>query len=306
MKKLFTFLLICGLVLSMAACGKTQPEVLGDIAAVETPPESSLLEASGTDLTPTEDTPQESAAPDPEPVKVDDTEVMDAYRAFLAENYERLYDACYGGISGIGFIDLDCDGYREMLIFDAGASASMGVQFFDVADGKVECISANMQPMGDAFGGSHFTKVYVNANHFEDFRLVEVVDTGERFFLVESSNGSLEFFYRELIRFGRDENNVLTLTPLFYSYEEYDEESGNVISSNHRIDGSDATENEYSNASSSFLGSILDLSLECSGVFAWTTNNSAQYEGRDGFLKMAEDAIALSENNALPPPPADN
>lgn len=301
MKKLLILLLICGLVLSLAACGETPPEALKDIAAVETPPESSsLLEASGTDLTPPEDKPQESVPPPTETVSVDDTEVMDTYRAFLAENYERLYEACYGGISGIGFIDLDCDGYREMLLFDAGASASMGVQFFDVADGKVECISANMQPMGDAFGGSHFTKVYVNANHFEDFRLVEVVDTGERFFLVESSNGSLEFFYRELIRFGKDENNVLTLTPLFYSYEEYDEESGDVISSSFRVDGSDVTANEYSNASTTFLGSILDLSLECSGVFAWTSNNSAQYEGRDGFLKMAEDAITLSEGNALP------
>lgn len=287
---------------SFAACGaeEAEPAGLKDIPSVENTAEPTAPPVSDTDIADPEPTePPASESPSPSPEVVDDTEVLDTYRSFLSENYQALSDACYGGISGIGFIDLDCDGSREMIIFDAGASASMGVQFFDIYDGKVECVSANMQSLGDTFGGSHFTKTYVNANFFEDFRLVEDLKTGERFFLVESGNGSIEFSYRELIRFGRDGDDMLTLTPLFYVQEEYDLETGDVTSAFYRINNEDASEKDYSDANSAFLGNIIDLGLEAQGVFAWASNDPAKNEGKDGLLSMAEEAVALSENNVI-------
>lgn len=287
--------------LSFAACGagEDEPAALKDIPSVEsTPVPATAPPASDSNIAPEPSEPPESEAPSPSP-EVDDTATLDIYRTFLSDNYQALSDACYGGISGIGFIDLDCDGGREMIIFDAGASASMGVQFFDIYNGEVECVSANMQSLGKAFGGSHFTKTYVNANFFEDFRLVETVETGERFFLVESSNGSIDFTYRELIRFGRDTDGVLTLTPLFYIQEEYDTDTGDVTSAFYRINNVDASEEDYNEASSAFLGSIVDLGLEAQGVFAWTSGSQTQNDGRDGLMSMAEEAIALSENNFI-------
>lgn len=296
-----TVIMTLAIALSFAACGagEEEPAGLSDIPSVETTPEPTTAPpASDSDIAPEPSEPPESETPSPSP-EVDDTEAIETFRGFLSENYQALSDACFGGISGIGFIDLDCDGSREMIIFDAGASASMGVQFFDIYNGEVECVSANMQALGDSFGGSHFTKTYVNANFFEDFRLVETVETGERFFLVESSNGSIEFNYRELIRFGRDGDDVLTLTPLFYIQEEYDLETGDTVSAFYRIDNVDASAEDYASANSAFLGSIVDLGLEAQGVFAWTSGDPAQNDGKDGLLAMAEEAIALSENNFI-------
>jgi len=296
-----TAVMTFAIAVSFAACGAEEEEPAGlkDIPAVETTPEPTAPPVSETDIAPEPTEPPPSETPPPSPEVVDDTEALDIYRGFLSDNYQALSDACYGGISGIGFIDLDCDGSREMIIFDAGASASMGVQFFDICDGKVECVSANMKALGDEFGEDHFTKTYVNANFFEDFRLVETVETGERFFLVESGNGSIEFSYRELIRFGRDGDNMLTLTPLFYIQEEYDLETGDTTSAFYRVDNAEASAEDYNSANSAFLGSIVDLGLEAQGVFAWASNDPAKNEGKDGLLAMAEEAIALSENNFI-------
>lgn len=295
MKKiLFIIMLTALLLLSAAGCGEqAPPSSLGDIAPAPTTDNQSLP-SSGTDLPPETD-PKESALPSETP-DVDDSATMATYEDFLNENYDALYEACFGGISGIGFIDLDLDGHREMLLFDAGASASMGVQFFDCVDGQVECVSANMFPMGEVFGGDHFTDDYVNANYFEDFRLVEIVETGERLFLVESANGSAEFYYRELISFGQ-KDGFLTLTPLFYKLEEFDIDTGETFNVQCRINDADASLGDYEKAYADFLQGVMDLGLEAQGVFLW--ENSSYAEGREGFMSIAREAMTLSENNFI-------
>ena len=69
------------------------------------------------------------------------------YRDFLELNYVPLTTAC-GFISGVGLCDLDLDGCAELILFDAGASSSMGVQLFDVEDGKAVCVSASRVEVG--------------------------------------------------------------------------------------------------------------------------------------------------------------
>lgn len=292
MKRILFAFIILIISLSLSACGSSPAALSGNQLDQAPPAETPRVPVTDTDF-PAPPSATVTSEPSPTPA-VDDSGNMALYSAFLSENYEALLEVCFGGIAGIGFIDLDLDGCREMILFDGGASASMGLQFFDVAGGQVECVSANMAPLGEAFGGEHFTSVYVNANYFEDFRLMEDA-SGQRFFMVESGNGAIDFSYRELIRFGCDEDSVLTLTPLFYIYQEYDIETGDVTLARYRTGAAETTEAEYAAARSSFDAAHRDLELEAQGVFMWTDNTYA--EGREGFLAMAEAAIALSENN---------
>ena len=224
---------------------------------------------------------------------IDNDERAAIFRAFLTERYNELTDSLYGGIAGVGFIDLDCDGGMEMLLFDAGASASMGVQFFDIIDGEVECISANIFTVGESFGGDHFTETYVNANLFEDFRLMEDKQTGERFFLVTSGNGAIDFSYTELIKFSAD-SEVLTLTSITYKHEELDEESGEIKSVNYKVGDKDATEQEYIKVTEKIYLDAEDTGLEAKGVFAWESDSYV--EGLEGLLAMEEKALSLADN----------
>ncbi len=227
--------------------------------------------------------------------QLDNESRFNSYRAFLSDNYQKLSDAFLGGISGIGFIDLDLDGGIEMLIFDAGASAAMGLQFFDIVDDKVECVSANMETVGKAFGGEHMNSVVVNANHFDDFRLMQNKKTGEKFFAVESGNGAADFSYSELIRFGND-NGVLTLESLMYKYEEYDIDTGAVKSENFKISGKDTPKEEYESAYSTFFAGNEDLGYAAMGTFLWEKDNYGA--GLDGLLAMADAALFLYYANS--------
>lgn len=218
------------------------------------------------------------------------------FRSFVDENYDSLSAACFGGIAGLGFIDLDLDGYIEMLLFDAGASASMGVQFFDVFDGKVECVSANMAPMAEAFGGNHFTNIAVNANFFDDFRLMESADKSQRFFQVVSFNGATDFSYYELIRFG-SENGMLTLNSLAYIREDYDIDTGEALSAEYKLLGKACTSEEYYAALDLTAKENIDTGLEAKGVFMW--DNPSYTADKTGLLAMTDEALKLSKSNAV-------
>jgi len=216
------------------------------------------------------------------------------FRAFLAENYQKLSDACFGGISGVGFLDLDLDGGIEMLIFDAGASAAMGLQFFDIVGDRVECVSANMQTVGALFGGEHLSELVVNANHFEDFRLVEDSATGEKFFIVESGNGAVDFLYTELIRFGSD-NGTLTLRSLMFKHEDFNADSGALTGESFKLAGDTVSRAEYEAAYSGFFGGIRDTGYKARGVFLW--EDSGYETSYDGLMSMADKALALYGEN---------
>lgn len=209
------------------------------------------------------------------------------YTEFIAENYTELAAACMDGLAGVGFIDLDLDGTAEMLIFDVGASAAMGVQIFDIVDGKVECISANMTEVRTKFGGEHSTKNYVNTVRFDSFRLMKDKATGESFFCVESSNGANDFTYTELIQFGNS-NGIVTLTKLLYKYEEYDEE-GNIISARFSTGDATITESEYTAKYEEFTKKYTDTGYEATGVFIW--KDDAYYNEFDGFVSMMNEAL---------------
>lgn len=224
--------------------------------------------------------------------EIKNDERAELFRSFIKDNYSELSKVLYGGIAGVGFADLDCDGGMEMILFDAGASASMGVQFFDIIDGKVECVSANITTVGESFGGEHLTKTFVNANYFEDFRLMEDKSDGKKYFLVKSGNGALDFSYTEHIRFGED-GEALTLTSLAYVYEDYDDETGRVTGAKYKVNGEDTGKTAYDEAISKLESGAKDTNLEVKGVFAY--KDSAYTEGLDGLLKMVDDALSVSD-----------
>lgn len=281
------------ILLFLCGCSKEQPE--GDDSGSE------LLNSQN--LTTPEVSPQDGTSPEipespePSPGLSGDTETAEIFRSFLDENYSRLEEAGGASVAGIGFIDLDLDGSSEMILFDDGASASMGVNIFDIIDGKVHCISANTQMIGAEFGGKYLSEIVICANFMEDFRLLEDSATGERFVVVESYNGNIEATYSELIRFGK-EDGLLTLNSIMYKYEEYDVETGDVTAQKFRVGHTDAMLSGYTSFSEDFYNANADLGLECRGVFVWET---ADYvKSRENFMLLVDQAIALAAENAPP------
>ena len=269
----------------LCSCASTETAIL---SAVPTPSESEQISTTPTDIPPVK-----PASPSPSPTQDFTIADIDAryetFRSFLSDNYQELMDAFFGGVSGIGFIDLDLDKGIEMLIFDAGASASMGLQIFDITeDGSVECVSANMDAVGTAFGGENLSSTIVNANYFDDFRLMKNKETGERFFVVQSANGAADFSYSQLIRFAGD-NGVLTLEDLMYKYEEYDIDTGEIKNQSFKLAGKTADKSEYEAAYNGFFEENEDQGYSAMGCFIWESSDYG--EGMDRLLAMADSAL---------------
>lgn len=294
MKKYLYIFLAAYLLLCLSACTQAAPQpdtpsdepeptaILNDTSTPE--PDAPVITDEPDE--PDDETPDETDSPEQEP---DETGCFETYIAFLDENFDRISELCYGGVAGVGFIDLDVDGDPEMLLFDSGASASMGIQFFDITDseGTVECVSANMLDLGQEFGGEHYSTVYVNANYYDDFRLMRS-DNGELRFFITSGNGALDFSYSELIEFfGTD--SVLGLTSVLYRYDDYDIESGESVSTRCSYLGESVSVDEYEEKLSELQTTWKDVGYEAFGVFIWEEKNySSEY---DGFMAMVNDAV---------------
>lgn len=236
-----------------------------------------------------------SASPETTAPAVDNAARCRSFRTFLSDNYKTLSAAFNNGISGIAFLDLDCDGGIEMVLFDAGASAALGAEFFDLdADGAVECVSSNLDAVGKTFGGRELSSVIVNANRFDDFRLMQG-SGNTQYFVVQSGNGALDFKYTELVRFGRDKNDVLTLESLYYDYQDMDDD-GNVTNESWKVAGKSATKAEYDAAVKDFEKNAADMKYTAKGVSI--LDSGANYEtSAAGLQQMAEKAYTLWENN---------
>lgn len=228
-------------------------------------------------------------------------ESKEIFRNFLTENYQELHESSACGITGLGFIDLDLDGCIEMIAFDAGASAAMGVEIFDIVDNEVQCITTSIESINETFSSDNTTDTYINCNYFDDFRLMESKDGKEHFFVVNSGNGNAEFDYSELIRFGCN-NGVLTLSKVAYKYTEYestepsDENSDQKIKlQKYEVNGKPATKDEYDNIIKDYNSSYNDTAFEAKGVFGW---EKSEYSGDfDSFVKLMDEAFSLAEEN---------
>lgn len=207
------------------------------------------------------------------------------YREFLGVNYVPLTQSCTF-ISGVGLCDLDLDGVAELILFDAGASSAMGVQFFDIADGEVVCVSASCVEVGSRYKGAGFDKRhYVNTADFSAFRLVEN-GVGEVFFTVTSMNGDDTLRFIERFRFGCNDG-LLTLSALCCANEGYDGETGEKKYTVYTRDDETLSEQEY-NAINQMLDTANDLGYTLSGFFHWQGEDfSTEYGGVMAMFDMA-------------------
>ena len=277
MRRFLAVMLLIGLLLALCACtggesaqdapAPAGPEVQETAEPVQTPEPEIVSEEPELTL--------------PEPVEG----WQESYLTFLSDNYDIFAALWPEGLAGVGFIDLDLDGTPEMLVFDLGASATMGVQLFDLEEGQVYCVSSVMDSASGAFDPKYFTTVSVCASYFESFRLLRGGD-GYAFW-VESANGTLESAWSEIIRFD-SVDGILTPVSVCSRYLESNPETGVVFREEYTV-GKDVSDEEgYMLAAQPYtLGE--DMGYDGAGLFLW--NNMKHYDTTyEGFMAMAEDA----------------
>lgn len=291
MKRIFCLLMALGLLFALCACAEKEqtPVTILTPAPTLAPPTAEPTPEQ------TESTTEAETAALPEAplglnfyAPTDSDEWITLYRSFLENSFDVIAALWPDGISGIGFVDLDLDGTPEMLMFDMGASAAMGVQIFDIANGAVVCVSSVNEAAAAAFGGDYFSPVSVCAQLFEDFRLVN--DGEQTFFTVHSANGTAETFWEESIRFGRDANDVVTLQSLCRCETVNDVENNAVLEENCFVLGQPSSRDEYDTAQQA-VADAADLGYEAFGTFQW--NDMDRYDtSLEGLLVLLDDAAA--------------
>ena len=211
----------------------------------------------------------------------------DSYLQFLEGSFDIFSALWPEGVSGMGFIDLDLDGTPELVVFDQGASASMGVQLFDLVDGKVCCVSSTLDSAGGAFDGTYLAPVHVCANFFESF-LLSRTENGWCFW-VNSENGTMETTWNEIVRFD-SVNGVLTPASVCYRYTEFDPSSGGVVAEEYTVGGAAADQAAY-DAAAGVYQEGLDAGYEARGVFRWGSAEEYDTTTYDGFLALVQAAV---------------
>lgn len=273
MKRLALLLLTAALTAALCACSTAR-------AASPTDDPEPIVSAT--------ETPEPTEPPAPLELVLSDAPEgwAEAYIRFLDDNYDIFAALWPEGLSGIGFIDLDLDSMPEMVVFDLGASATLGVQLFDCVDGQVYCVSSVLDTAAGAFGDEYFSKISVCTSYFESFRL-SLTQNGYCFW-VDSANGTLESSWDEIIRFDCGEDGVLIPVSVCGRYLQSDADSGVVVTENYTVDGGEADADAYKAAADVYMDAE-DLGYDASGVFLWKDMNS--YDTTyDGFMAMARDA----------------
>lgn len=267
MKRFIMMLLAALIMMSLVACG----------TAEDGPAEASLAAEPA-------DTPAPAAEPE---ISLPATAEgwQDVYLTFLDENYDIFAALWPEGLSGVGFIDLDLDETPEMLVFDLGASATLGVQLFDQRDGRVYCVSSGLDSAAGAFGEEYFTPLSICTSYFDAFRLIETEDG--YVFWVQSANGTLESTWDEVIRFDCVDG-ILVPVSVCSRYLESNVETGEVIAENYTVAGEASDAAGYEQAAAPYVNGA-DTGYEAVGMFLW--NNMKRYDTTyDGFMAMARDA----------------
>lgn len=297
MKRSLILLLSLCFLLSFASCAAAEPAEESVTPEPEAEAEELIPEVAETEAVapaetpvPAEEPATVSAVPDISAVySVDmNTDWAGLYRQFLDDNFDVLAALWPDGMSGVGYIDLDLDGMPELVLFDMGASAALGVQLFDIVDGQVVCVSSMNEAAAAAFGDEYFSPIALSASAFEDFRLVY---DGEKFwFALRSANGSVDYDWTELARFGCGENGVLTLTSLCRCETETDAETGTTLNQSYTVRGETATAEAWEAAEADYAAAV-DFGYEAAGVFLW--EDEEHYDpSLEGLLVMADAAAA--------------
>ena len=292
MKRLTAILLAIFITAALCACGARRPPTP---TAAETSAPGPTAEPDSDPTAPPAavEEPEAVATPVPTPPPAPSELELpppaegwaDSYLAFLEDNYDILAALWPEGLTGVGFIDLDLDGTPEMVLFDLGISATLGVQLFDLVDGQVVCVSSVQESAAGAFGDEYFSRESVCTSYFESFRLSKTED-GYCFWVI-SANGTMESSWDELIRFD-SADGVLTPVSVCARYLECDE-NGVVVSERYTVGGQEADSEGYAAAAAVYTDAR-DTGYDAKGVFLW--NDMQSYDTTyDGLLAIARDAV---------------
>lgn len=283
MRRLANFIWATVIAVSLCGCGTAQG------AEAAPAPETAAPEETAAPVeTAAADTPAPTAQPHPAVLETGEPADgwAEAYLAFLDDNYDIFAALWPEGITGVGFVDLDLDGTPEMIVFDQGASATLGVQFFDLIDGQVYCVSSVQEGAAGAFDDTYFSPVSVCASFFESFRLSKTADG--YCFWVTSANGTMESSWDEIVRFDCTDG-VLTPVSVCARFLESDPESGQVVAERYTVLGETSDAAGYQAAAAEYTDAA-DTGHEARGVFLW--NDMARYDTTyDGLTAMAQDAV---------------
>ena len=282
MKRLTAYLLAIVIISALCACGTGRtPEAAETIPASDTPAQTETAAEPAVTPVPTEPpSPAELDLPQPP------EDWADGYLAFLDDNYDIMAALWPDGITGVGFIDLDLDGMPEMVLFDQGASATLGAQLFDQVDGQVYCVSSTSESASGAFDDAYFSTMTICTSFFEAFRLSRTEDG--YCFWVSSANGTMETAWDEIVCFGEG-GSALTLRSVCSRWLQTDPETGVVVEERYTADGEQADENAYKAAAAYYLDAR-DTGYDAKGVFLW--NDMQSYDTTyEGLLAMARDAV---------------
>ena len=200
------------------------------------------------------------------------------YRSFL-ENTELPLPLSYG-VTAVGLCDLDFDVTPELILFDQGASAACGVHFYDIDDvDTVVYVSGNSdaQPL---------SSISVSATGAADFHLLSLPD-GSKMFYCDSGNGNDQFLFRACIAFERGE--TLELREVAWWSGDYDEASGDYLPTDYRVDGKDATKDEYTKALDTFFDGTEELPCPLALIRLFDGDYSSDVSG---LLAMYDDTCA--------------
>ena len=290
MRHLIKMLVLSVFLLAFSACEAPPSATLPPTGAPPTtensfPPPTELVDPT----TPTDASPP-SSEPTPDAPPVENWE--ENYRTFIKTEYDKIFESFVSGIAGLGFIDLDFDTSPEFVIFDLGASTSMGVQIFDVIGGEVECVSANIPLVGEVFGKGHLSTASINANEFAAFRLMREQATGNPLFVAYSVNGAVDFLNSEILTFTRGASDEVVVSKFLSKFEEYAEsDGGERVLSSQRFEyrGEEIDEASYASAMAEFESGYEDADYEARGVFIW--ENAAYEKEFQGLIAMFDAAV---------------
>jgi hypothetical protein len=145
-------------------------------------------------------------------------------------------------------MDLDANGTAELLVYNPGASKSMGCEIYTVEDGEVKSFNGNSIAVYYATGikttlaplSAHFTDIILwanpsntqNAAEYQRGRFIqcEDVESGQSGSILLSQNGNETHFWSDIYFFSSAQDGTLQITKMagyeYKSHDYYDNTSG--------------------------------------------------------------------------------